>query len=76
VLPLPVSREKTAFLTDRVIMDNVHVAQEVLHSMGNQNEGKNLMAVKLDMERAFDMMRGDVKKDSLISLWTWLWLHL
>ena len=40
VLPLPVSREKTAFLTDRVIMDNVHVAQEVLHSMGIEMKGK------------------------------------
>jgi len=32
------------------MMDNVLVAQEILHSMGNNREGKKLMAIKIDME--------------------------
>ena len=55
VLPFLVSQEQSAYVEDRVIMDNVLVAQEVIHSMGNKSEGKQLMGLKLDMERAYDM---------------------
>jgi len=40
-------------------MDIVLISQEVLHSMRYRNEGKNLMAIKVDMECAHDMMRWD-----------------
>jgi len=36
-------------------MDNVLIAQEVLHFMGNKSDGRKLMALKLNMERAYDI---------------------
>ena len=59
VLPLLISDEQSAFVYDHVIMDNVFIAQEVLHSMRYINETKNLVAIKVDMACAYDMMRWD-----------------
>jgi len=55
VLPSIIALEQSAFINDRVIMDNVLIAQEILHLIGNKSEGKKLMAIKIDMERACDM---------------------
>jgi len=62
VLPNLISQEQSAFVNDRVIMDNILVAQGILHSMGSKREGKKFMAIKIDMERAYDMMRWDYLK--------------
>jgi len=43
VLHRVVSEEQSAFIYDRLIMDNVLLAHKVLHSMGSRIEGKNLM---------------------------------
>jgi len=59
VLPQLISFEQSAFVSDRAIMDNVLIAQEGLHSMRYRNAGKKLMAIKVDMERAYDMMQWD-----------------
>lgn len=37
------------FVNER-FLDNVLIAQEILHSMGNRREGKKLMVRKIDME--------------------------
>jgi len=34
-------------------MDNMLTAQEILHPMGNKREGKNFMAIKIGMKRAY-----------------------
>ena len=61
VMPCIVSQEQSAFMSDRSIMDNV-LDQEVLHSIGNRVKGKKLVMLKLDMERACDIMRWDFIK--------------
>ena len=59
VLPLLVSKEQSAFVSGRAMMDNILLAQKVLHSMRNKSEGKKLMVLKLNMEKAYDMMTWD-----------------
>jgi len=59
VLHLLVSQEQSAFISERMIMDNVLLAQEILHSMGNRGDGKKMMALKLNMERVYDRMQWD-----------------
>ena len=53
VLPLIISPTKIAFLPGRLIIDNVLVAYETLHTMHARKKGKKgTMALKLDISRA------------------------
>jgi len=56
ILTQIISQEQSAFVGGRIISDNVLVAQEIFHSMGFHMEEGEMMAVKLDMERAYDLM--------------------
>ena len=54
VLPQIITKNQSAFLSERLITDNILVAFEVMHYLNNKREGKeSLMAVKLDMSKAF-----------------------
>lgn len=53
-LPLLVSEEQGAFLTSRSIYENIMIASKIFHSMHKRSKGSNLMAIKVDMERAYD----------------------
>jgi len=45
-----VSETQSAFISDRLISDNILVAFETLHHLKNKKKGKEgLMAIKLDM---------------------------
>ena len=51
-----VSPMQSAFLKGRSIHDNTILAHEVFHSMKQKRGNGGLMALKLDMEKAFDSM--------------------
>ena len=57
VLPHIISENQSAFLSERLIYDNVLVAFELMHYLEHKKEGKeNFMAVKLDMSKAYDRL--------------------
>ena len=54
-LPQIRTENQSAFLSERLITDNVLVAFELIHYLEHKKEGKeNFMAVKLDMSKAYD----------------------
>ena len=55
IMPQLTSEHQSAFLSDRLITDNIMVAFETLHYMRNHCAGKTgYMALKLDMSKAYD----------------------
>ncbi|KAH1039641.1 hypothetical protein J1N35_041384 [Gossypium stocksii] len=54
VFPNYTSPEQAWFITGRNILDNIIITQEVIHSMRSRRAGRNWMAIKLDLEKAYD----------------------
>lgn len=57
VLPHLVVENQTSFVGGRHIMDNVVIAQEVVHLMQIKKGKRRWMAIKIDMEKAYDRLR-------------------
>lgn len=55
-LPKLISPERVAFVRGRSITDNCMLVQEILHSIEGSRLNNKLMAVKLDMQKAYDTM--------------------
>uniref|UniRef100_A0A803QFT6 Reverse transcriptase domain-containing protein n=1 Tax=Cannabis sativa TaxID=3483 RepID=A0A803QFT6_CANSA len=50
-----ISPTQSAFLSDRLIFDNILIAQEISHAINHRKSGKiGWVGLKLDMEKAFD----------------------
>lgn len=56
VLQNLISPYQVAFVPGRTIQENSILGQEVLHSMKSKRGQKGLLALKLDMEKAYDHM--------------------
>ncbi|KAA3471573.1 LINE-1 reverse transcriptase isogeny [Gossypium australe] len=59
MFPNFISPEQAGFIAGRNISDNVIIAQEVIHSMRSRKTGKNWMAIKLHLEKAYDRISWD-----------------
>lgn len=61
-----ISANQSAFVGGRLIQDNLIVAQEVFHALkGRERGGKVNMALKLDMNKAYDRLEWNFLKEAL-----------
>ena len=49
-----ISPLQTAFVPSRKGIDNVIIAQEIIHSLGKKKGKTGYMALKIDLEKAYD----------------------
>lgn len=64
-MPTLIAENQTSFVHGKHIMDNVIIAQEVIHSMRICKGKKGWMAIKVDMEKAYDRLRWEFIRDTL-----------
>lgn len=57
-----------AFLPERFIQDNILIAHEVFHSFSKKSGSEGWLAIKLDMEKAYDKLEWDYILVTLIKL--------
>ena len=62
VLPL-----QSAFVPGRRSVDNAIVVQELIHSIGNKNGKVGYMAIKVDLEKAYDKLEWSFIRDVLVN---------
>ncbi|KAK9169574.1 hypothetical protein Syun_001714 [Stephania yunnanensis] len=60
-----VNPAQTSFVEGRHITDNILIAQELLHSMRTVRGRKGWLAVKIDLEKAYDRLSWNFIKDTL-----------
>jgi hypothetical protein len=58
-IPVIVSPFQTGFVPGRSIHENIVVAQEIVHSMNKMTGKKGYFAIKVDLAKAYDMLRWD-----------------
>ena len=61
-----VSKTQSAFTSDRLISNNILIAFETLHHLKNKRNGKSaLMALKLDMNKAYDRVEWNFREKTM-----------
>ncbi|KAH9750393.1 putative ribonuclease H protein [Citrus sinensis] len=56
LLPELIGPQQTSFVPGRHIVDNIVIAQEVVHSMPKKTGKRGLMAIKVDLQKAYDRL--------------------
>ena len=59
-----ISLWQIAFIPGRKIQEDLFLAQEILHAMKNKKGKTSWMALKIDMEKAYDKLEWDFWKKS------------
>jgi len=67
-LPHLISPMQSSFVPGRQITDNIIIMQEVLHTMRRKSGHTGWMAIKLDLEKAYDRLRWDFIQDTLVEM--------
>lgn len=65
MLPSLVSPLQTAFVPGRKGVDNVVIVQELVHSMSKRRGKMGVMAIKIDLEKAYDRLEWSFIRDTL-----------
>ncbi|XP_028804491.1 uncharacterized protein LOC114759480 [Neltuma alba] len=65
IMPVLTLPYQSSFIHGRSITDNIIIAQEVVHSMRTKTGKVGWMAIKVDLEKAFDRLRWDFILDTL-----------
>jgi hypothetical protein len=78
VLPHIISPKQSAFIPGRLIIDNILVAFEAMHTMDRRMKGREgFMALKLDMSKAYDRVEWGFLEAIMRRLgFTERWIHL
>ncbi|XP_065630821.1 uncharacterized protein LOC136068085 [Quercus suber] len=61
-----ISPMQTTFLLGRKGIDNIIIAQEIIHSLGKKKGRASYMAFKIDLEKAYDKLEWNFIRDMLI----------
>ncbi|GMI86798.1 hypothetical protein HRI_002349100 [Hibiscus trionum] len=64
-LPKWVSANQVSFVPGRNITDNIILAQEIIHSMSIKSGKEGFMAIKVDLEKAYDRLEWHFIEDTL-----------
>ena len=56
LLPDLIGPQQTSFVSGRHIIENIVIAQEVIHTIKKKIGGKTMVAVKVDLEKAYDRL--------------------
>lgn len=73
-----ISENQSAFMSGRLISDNVMIAYEVMHTLKRKRRGRDVyMALKLDMSKAYDRIEWSYLKAILTKMgFDGWWVHL
>lgn len=68
LMPILTSVTQTSFVPGRQITDNIVIVQEVIHSMRHKQGNKRFMALEIDFEKAYDRLKWDFIRDTLVQM--------
>lgn len=60
-----VSPNQVSFVPGGQITDNIVLVQEVIHSMRRKSGKKEFMALKIDLEKAYDRIKWSLAEETL-----------
>lgn len=66
ILPSLIGPYQASFIKGRSIIDNIIIAQEMVHSMKKKQGKGGWLAIKVDLEKAFDQLRWDFIHETLL----------
>lgn len=65
LMPFLTSQNQCSFMLGHQIADNIVIYKEVLCSMSHKTQGKGIMLIKIDLEKAYDRVSWRFIKDTL-----------